>query len=251
MLKYRLWRIKKSFTSQTEPALKYRRLNIEIEQRSTKIMNLVGYVILLLVLLDYAFLLVPPNFFNPTWAYNTAGNFIESVWGLLLGLLLIFYRRDQDIVKPKESFILKIISWSTLLIGITYFLIAPLILTNSFRIHRDNKAQITNQLDYSTTQIEQYSQQLNGASKEQLGGLLQNYQQNSPEVEINSPQELKNKLIAEAKQKQQTSQKEIKTKFSQQKKALFKTTVKWLIGAVVSGMCFIMIWKHTQWARIR
>ncbi len=251
MLKYRLWRIKQSFASQTDKTLKYKRLNIEVEQQSTKIVNLVGYIILAVVLINYAFLLVSAQFSNSNWVHATAGNLIENGWGLLLGFLFIFYRRDQDIVKSFESFWLSALSWLALVIGIGYFIITPLIITNSFRITREYKAQITGQIDAANSQVKQYAQQLDKASEEQLTGLLQNYQQQAPEIAISSSQQLKETLVKQVQQRQNQAQQKIKTEFSQQKKDILKTTIKWSMTGILTGTCFMLIWKYTTWARVK
>lgn len=250
MLKYHLWRIKKNFTTQTDTTLKYKRLNIQVEQQSTKIVNTVGYVILAVVVLNYVFLLASAQFSNSNWVHSTAGNLVENGWGLLLGFLFVFYRRDQDIVKPKEFFILKIISWLALVIGIGYFAIAPLIISNAFRINRTSKAQVVRQIDGAKSQIKQYSQQLNQATPEQLSGALKNYQQRAPELNITSEQQFKESLLTEVKQRQNQAQQELQTQFDVQQKSLFKTTIKWSMIATLTGMCFMLIWKYTTWARV-
>ncbi len=248
MLKYRLRRLRKSLQSNSRSDLSHKRINIIVEQRSTHIINLVGYVMLFLVLLDYGFLLASKQVFEPIFAYNTGGNLVENVWGLFLGFLLIFYRRDQDLIKPTEFRLLSFLSWFVLVIGISYFLIIPIIVGNAVRIHRVEQAQMMNQVDVQNSQVQQYSQQLNQAGPEQLDNLLQNYQQTT-DIKVTSVQQLKSNLIDQAKQKQAAAKQELLTKFSQQKASLFKTTVKWSIGAIISGVCFILIWKHTNWTR--
>ncbi|WP_319421132.1 HpsJ-like protein, cyanoexosortase A-associated [Pleurocapsa sp. FMAR1] len=250
MLKYRLWRIKQSFVARTKTTLEYKRLNIQVERNSTKIINTVGYVIFAVVLLDYAFLLASAQFSDSDWVHSTAGGLVENGWGLLLGFLFIFYRRDQDIVKPKEFFLLKLISWLALVIGISYFLVAPLIIGNAFRINRNSKAQMIAQIDAANTQVEQYSTQLEKATPEQLASVLKNYQSNSPELEITNRQQLKENLLTQVQQKQNQAKKELQTQFTLQKKKLFKITVKWSMTAIMTGMCFILIWKYTTWARV-
>ena len=256
MLKNRLGRqikkrVQRTFKPKTDVTLKYYKLNIEIEKRSTKIINLVGYVILSLVLLDYGFLLISSQLFDPTWAYNTAGKLVENVWGLLLGFIHIFYRCDQDIIKPTESFFLKIVSWFTLLVGIGYFLITPVIVGNGFRIYRSDQAQVISQIDIQKTQVEQYIQQLEGANEQQLNGLLQRYtvEQNSSAISKNSADKIKSKLLVEVRNQQIKAEGQLKTEFNQKKSNLFKTTAKWSIGAIISAMCFVLIWRYTQWAR--
>ena len=250
MLKHRLRRLRKSFQSNSRSDLSHKRINIAVEQRSTRVINLVGYVMLFLVLLDDGFLLASKQVFEPGFAYNTGGNLVENVWGLLLGFLLIFYRRDQDLIKPIEFRLLSFLSWFVLVIGISYFLIIPIIVGNAVRIHRVEQAQMMNQVNVQNSQVQQYSQQLNQASPEQLDNLLQNYQQTT-NIKVTSIQQLESNLIEQAKQKQAAAKQELLTKFSQQKASLFKTTVKWSIGAIISGVCFILIWRHTNWTRAR
>lgn len=250
MLKYRLWQLRKSIKSNSQASLSSVRINIAVEQRSTHIINLVGYVILLLTLLDYGFLLVSKEVFNPTWAYNTVGNLVENVWGLLLGFLLIFYRRDQDLIKASEFKLLSFLSWFVLVVGISYFLIVPIIVGNAVRIHRGGQADMISQVEMQTTQLEAYSQQLNQATPEQLNTLLQDFQQTA-NIKVSSVEQLKSNLINRAKQQQAEAKQELLTKFSQQKSSLLKTTLKWSIGAIISGVCFILIWQNTHWTRAK
>ena len=251
MLKYRLWRIKQSFASSSSQDLEYKRLSIQVENQSTKIINLVGYIVLTVVLINYAFLFTSPQFGNSNWVHSTAGNLIESGWGILLGFLFIFYRRDQDIVKPKEILVLKLISWLALLIGIGYFLLAPLIIGNAFRINRANKAQVLSQVDAANSQVKLYSQQLDKASDRQLAAVLKNYQQKAPELKINSEQQLKETLSKQVREKQQQAENTLRKNLKVQKKGLFKTTAKWSMTATLTGMCLMLIWKYTAWARAK
>ncbi len=250
MLKYHLWRIKQSFATPTKTNLKYKRLNIEVEQQSTKIINAVGYVIFAVVVINYTFLLASTQLADSNSVHSTAGSFVENGWGLLLGFLFIFDRRDQDIVKPKEVWLLKIISWLALMIGIGYFLIAPLTITNAFRIDRTNKARMLGQFDITNTQVEQYRKQLDRATPKQLAVALKNYQSSAPDIETINEQQLKENLLTEVEQKQNKVRKELQTKFDLQRKTLFKTSIKWSALATLTGMCFLLIWKYTTWARV-
>jgi len=206
-----------------------------------------------LAILDYSFLLISSQLFNPNWAYNTAGKLVENVWGFLLGLSFVFYRRDQDIIKSKESWLLKTISWLVLLLAIGYFLITPVIVGNGFRLYRNTQAQMISQIDQQKTQVEQYSQQLQQASPEQLASLLQRYttEQTTTGIPTDSTEKIKSDLLAQVKQQQLQAQEELTSEFNQQEQELFKTTFKWLIGAIASGVCFILIWRHTKWTRTK
>ncbi|MCC0179386.1 hypothetical protein I4641_20710 [Waterburya agarophytonicola K14] len=250
MLKFRLWQLRKSIQSNSQTSLSSKRVNIAVEQKSTRIINLAGYVILFLVLLDRLFLLSSSQFFDPNWAYNTAGNLVDNVWGLLLGTLLIFYRRDQDLIKPIEYKFLSFLSWFILIIGISYFLITPIILGNAFRIYRTGQTQVISQVDLQKTQIQDYTQKLEGATPEQLNALLQNYQQQNSRAEVKTTEQLKIALVNQAKQTQLRNQTQLETTFNQQTKALIKSTTKWLIGAIISGVFFVLTWRYTAWTRV-
>ena len=245
-LKFKLSRL-----SQPSPPKEPKLVNKNVEEKATKIINLVGYVVLFLALLDFAFLLVSAKLFDPSWAYSTSGNLVENVWAFLLGFLLIFYRRDQELIRPREFTFLSFLSWFALVIGISYFLITPVIIGNAFRINRGRQAQVITQIAQQKSQVQQYSQQLNGASQEQLNNLFQNYQRQTSNTKVASAQEFKENLLTEVKQKQATVQNQLQSRSNKQKINLLKTTVKWSIGAIISGISFLLIWKYTNWTRAK
>ena len=249
MLKYHWRKLYKSLKLKPRKSTSPKKVNLIVEQKSSKIINLVGYTILFLTLLDYGMLFIAAKFFNPVWGWETAGKLVETVWAPLLGFLLIFYRRDQDLIKPIEIKLLSVLSWLALLLGTIYLLIAPVIIGNAFRINNSQKAQVTNQISQQKSQVEQYSQKLDRATNEQLNNLLQSYLQQAPNTAVSSPEQLKDSLVSQIKQKQQTAQKQLQSNFSIRKRNLLKTTLKWLIGTIISGISFILIWKYTQWAR--
>ena len=250
MLKYHLWKLRRSFQSTSRSTIEFRRVNIAVEQQSTRIINTTGYVILFLILLDYSFLLSSFQIFDPNWAFNTAGTITEQVWRFLLGFLFVFYRRDQDLVEPKESKLLYCLSWCALMIGIIYFLITPIIIGNAIRLDHKSQAEIVSQLNVQNNQVKQYSRQLEQATSEQLNNLFKNYQDASNK-NVASMQQLKTTLIDEAKQQQAIVKQQLQTKLNQNKITLIKTSVKRSIGAVISGMCFIFVWKWTAWTRLK
>lgn len=250
MIKFYWWRFRQNFKIKPKEEPVSKQVNAIVEQQSTKIINIVGYIILFLTLLDYVILFFDSELFNPIWGWEAAGKLVETAWGSLLGFLLIFYRRDRDFIKPKELTFLALLSWLALFMGILYFAIAPTIIGNAFRINRTQQAQITAQIDRQKEQVQQYTQQLDLAGEAQLNNLLQAYQQQAPELASTSSSQLKENLLTQARQQQQQNQKQLVNSFSKHQKKLVKTTLKWIIGAVVCGMTFILIWINTQWTRI-
>ncbi|WP_036477432.1 HpsJ family protein [Myxosarcina sp. GI1] len=250
MLKFYWWRFRQHLKLKPQQVSSPKQVNAVVEQQSTKIINLVGYIILGLMLLDYITLFLNAKLFNPIWAWETSGKLVETVWGSLIGLILIFYRRDRDFIKPKELNFLALLSWLALFLGTVYFLITPILIGNAFRIERSQKAKFAIQISQQKERMQQYSRQLKSANEEQLNTLLRAYQQKTPELAITSPQQLKQNLLTQVRQQQQNSQKQLQKNFSKQRTELIETTFKWIIGAIISGIGFIMIWSHTQWTRV-
>ena len=249
MFKYHRLKLNRNFRLKSKQAPKFKEVNEIIEQKSSKIINLVGYVILFLTILDYVILFVSANLSEPSWAYNIAGNLVEHVWAFLLGFLFIFYRRSQDLIKPREFTFLSFLSWFALVIGIGYFLITPLIVGHAFNINRSQQDQVNVQIAQQKSRVRQYSEQLDQLSEEQLNNLFQNYKQKAPDRDIASPQQFKENILTEVKQKQKTAQQELETRLSKQKRNLFKNAFKWAIGAIISGISFVLIWRYTKWTR--
>lgn len=250
MLKYYAWKLRKSLKLKPQKSLVSKQVNEVVEQESTKIVNLVGYAIVGLTLLDYLTLLIEPKFFNPIWGWETVGKLVETVWAPLLGFLLIFYRRNRDVIKAKELPLLSLLSWFALILGVIYFLISPILIGNAFRINRTQQAQSLAQIEQQKTEVQQYTQQLNRASNTQLNNLLQRYYPKAPQISSASSQEFKENLLKRIQQRQATVQKQLQTNFAREKRNLIKTTLKWLLGAIISGTAFVLIWSHTQWARV-
>ena len=126
-----------------------------------------------------------------------------------------------------------------------------MIVGHAFRINHKQQARVITQIDRQKSQVKQYSQQLDRVSQEQLNNLFQNYKKKTPDLEIASAQEFKENLLTEISQKQKQAQEELQTRSSKQKGNLLKTTFKWSIGAIISGMSFILIWRYTKWTRIK
>ena len=143
-----------------------------VEQKSYAFVTLVGYLILGLIFFDYLHLLLPPQFFNPIWEIETIGKIIETIWILLLGFMLVFFRTSHKTIKKSELKILSILSWIALAIAICCFLFAPLLMSNALRINQNNRTQVNTQLTNQSTQTEQVLTQINQASNQQINSLF-------------------------------------------------------------------------------
>ena len=99
-----------------------------------------GYGLLIVSIIDFIFLLIPPQFLNPVWEYKVIGDIVKLVPLPMFALLLIFVGERTN-RKQIEKLPLKILSWFSLVIAIFFFLLLPLIITDYVRIDQFNNAQ--------------------------------------------------------------------------------------------------------------
>ena len=125
------------------------------------------------------------------------------------------------------------------------FLIAPLAITNSFRIYRYNVANFNSQLSQQNNQYQQQISLLNNATEEQLTK-SQTPRLISP---TETPRELKQRLLSKLKSDWQQRQFLAQTNFQEKKWNLVKSAVKWSVAGVLSGVMLIWIWVLTDWCR--
>jgi hypothetical protein len=114
-------------------------LLLEQIQKIGNTISLAGYIILLLTLIHYLLMLIPPHLFNPAWELNIIGHLIESVWASILGFLLILFRMPEQKIYTGEFKRLSLVSKLALFVAIIYFLLIPLIISDTARIYRDRK----------------------------------------------------------------------------------------------------------------
>ena len=228
---------------------KQTRLNDVIEQNSSQIINIFGYTLLAFALLDYLNLLFPPQLMNSNWEFQTIGGMVEMSWAILLGFILVFYRRQEDYVSSRELKFLSVISWLTLLAAIAYFIMAPLLVSNALRISSRNSASINSQLTAYSEQIEQIETKLNQTSDVELQQLLATFPNKEAVANLNV-EEFRQQLLTENTSQQQAATKQLQQQLKQQQKGLYKSTFKWAIGAILTGASALLIWKSTRWARV-
>lgn len=227
---------------------KQARLNELIEQNSSQIINIFGYTLLAFALLDYASLIIPPQLMNPNWEFQTIGGMVEMSWATLLGLILVFYRRQDDYVKSRELGFLSLISWLCLVMAIAYFITIPILLSSCLRISSSNTAKANNQLTIYSEQIQAIESKLGEASETDLQRLIATIPN---EAKMNlTTNEFREKLLAENTSKQKAASKQIRQELKQQQRSLYKNAVKWTIGAFLTGASALFIWKSTCWSRV-
>jgi preprotein translocase subunit SecF len=239
-------------TTNKRPKFSYEPITItEIqEKRSFGLLRFVGYALLAFSVINYLAILIPPQLTNPSWEFQTIGTMVDNVWSILLGFTFIFLFNHNSIVEGKEIVTLKFFSWLALTIGIIFLLMLPLGINNTLTLYRNINNQFTNQQAQQQEQIEQITERLQQVtSSQQLLRIAANL---NIAIEPNSnqaPDELKKQMseaIATAGQNVLNNADRAK---EQQTANLIKTSVRFNLGALISGVCFIVIWRLTLWTR--
>lgn len=208
------------------------------------ILRPIGYGLLILSLFDVIDILVPPRFMNPAWEFQTIGSLVERVAVPLLGLALVFCP-IADIRSGWERFILKVLSWAALVAGVLFLLLSPLLVVNSFRLKDQINTQIETQTNQQIAQLEQLEQRVNAGTPQNIRDAVALLNQITP-FKVENPAEAKSKLLEEINKAKGTVRPRIQAAWADRRLALTKNTVKWFLGAVVSGVLFIYIWRVTR-----
>lgn len=221
-------------------------------RQALSILRWLGYGLLLFTFFDWLDVLTPLKFMNPLWEFQTIGALVEKVVIPLLGFVLIFSGGEVN-RRRWESSLLKFLSWLTLGIGILYILMIPLGVINTVRINETNSSQVLSQVDKQVAQIKAVQSQLQAVNNEsQMQALLQNLQKGGLAITPKPGESLAtiksdlSRFMTGAKQKLENQAKEAR---SNQQFALFKSSIKWNLGAVIAGVWFIGIWRLSEWAR--
>lgn len=218
-------------------------------QRTLLMSRRIGYSLLALCFVDLAYVLIPPEFTNPVWEYQTVGDLIKLVPVPLLALMLIFY--GETILRSNlERFALRILSWITLIIGIVLLLLIPLVVTDAARINRFNNNQISTQVSQQTVQLDETKQQLERATPAQLQSLVPVPDQsgNLPDLP-KTPEQAKIQILNNIDRAAKQAQSQAEQARSNVRRNLFKNTIKLTLESFIAGFSFIYIWVKTDWAR--
>ena len=214
---------------------------------SSFLLRRIGYCLLVLALFDVIYILIPLRFMNPNWEFQTIGALVERVAVPLLGLGLVFYG-ESDFRAKWERLPLKFLSWASLLVGVLFILLAPLLLVNNFRIDNQINYQINTQVTQQLSQLEQVENQVRNGTAKDVNDAVARLNQGRP-VDIKNPQELKSQLLSEITKAKETIRPQTIDAWAARRLTLRKNAVKWFLGALVSGFLFIYIWRITRWTR--
>lgn len=220
-----------------------------IERRSFIIFRLIGYVLIILSIFDYLAIFFPPQLTNPGWELQAVSLMVDHVWALILGLAFVFFYGRTSLIGSTQISVLKFLSWMALVSGIVYILIVPLSINNSLTLYRN----INTQFDAQTTQREEQVQKLTSnldvlKSPDELRRLAAALK--VEKIDQLSPEDLKDKISERIRNTAQNASATAKSSRTQELKNLIKESLRINMGAIVSGVCLILLWNLTRWVRV-
>ncbi len=220
--------------------------------RSATLFRWIGYGLLIFSLFDTISIFIPPDFLNPGWEFQVIGQLVERVPVPLIGMVLVFYGEKLG-RKKWEIPLVKLLSWLTVVFAVIFFLLAPLGIINTVRLNNRSNLQIDTEMKQRTEQIAQVKELLAKASTPaEMQDLISRLDTQGRAPNIKDSQQLDeikkqvSEVISQAETTMQTQAQEAK---SNRQTNLFKNSIKWNIGALVSGALFIFLFTGTAWAR--
>jgi len=219
---------------------------------SLGIIRPIGYGLLLFFLMDMVDVLTPLNLMNPVWEFQTIGGLVERVPIPLIALVMIFFG-ERHRRSRVEILLLRGLSILVLLAGVAYFLFIPIAILDAVRIDRQNQTQIESQVQQQVGRLEPLKTQLEEVnSQQELQALLNNAatEGEAPTIESQEQfEEVKDEINSNIARLENNLKNRAENTQNNQRRTLLKNSIKWNIGALISGVLFMGLWQATAWTR--
>ncbi|MEL6581812.1 MAG: HpsJ family protein [Cyanobacteria bacterium J06621_12] len=213
-------------------------------------LRVIGYGLISLWLLDILSVFHPLKPFDPMWGMQILGQLVERVGVLLIGLGLIL-TGDVQRRRKWELPLLKIIIRMILVTAIAYFCLIPLGIGNTVRIANLTKNQVTAEAQTEINRLTAYRPEIAASSNvAELQQFVNRFGDRPEGSNANTQSTLKdlkqqaNSLLS-SKTKEIRVQAELVSK--QRNKSLIKRSLKWNIGAILSGFFLLLLWGNNGW----
>ncbi|MGI0493975.1 HpsJ family protein [Alkalinema pantanalense CENA528] len=220
--------------------------------RGLRILRFVGYGLLAVSFIDLLYVIFPAELMNPVWEYQTTGDVVRLIPVPLLAFMLVFYGESAARFRLERP-VVKLVSWSTLLIGVLLILLIPLTVVNTMRISRFNNDQINTQVNQQKLLLETTQAQLDQATPAQLQSLIPVPDDKTKQIP-NAPknaEEAKAQVLDNLKKAREEANKQADQARKNVQKNLTKNSSKIILEALVGGALFLYIWYVSGWARKR
>ncbi|MFQ4138579.1 HpsJ family protein [Nodosilinea sp. PGN35] len=207
-----------------------------------RLARVVGYGLLLISFIDFLYVLIPAKFMDPVWEYQFVGDLIRLVPVPLLALVLVF-GGDGTERQPIEWPLLKFFSWLTLVLSIILFLLIPLTVANTLRIHQFNNEQIDTQMNQQRQQLDANLAELQQATPQQLQSLL-----SSANTAL-SPEDARAQILENVNKAKDQADTRADQARANVKQNLIKNSLKLVSESFLGSFLFLYAWLISGWAR--
>jgi hypothetical protein len=213
---------------------------LEILFNSLPAIRLIGYLLLIAELVDFANLFLGMQAMNPQWEWKTFGVVAQQMPVLLIasGLILLGGRYSRG---NFERRVLQPFRWSLLLLGIIYLLLLPLAGNNLFRLNQAMEQGLDRQLDTINKQTATAQQRLDQMSGNEP--LLSRIDPNASE----DPEASLSKLADRVTEENTLMLNKAQLGFGERQTVLLKQALTWFSYAVIAGIGLISLWRKSDW----
>jgi len=207
----------------------------------------IGWLFLVLATMDLAGMVVDLELMNPQSELNLIQGFIDRIPVPLLGIALVFwggaFRRTRT-----ELFALKGLTWGSFGLGVLLLLLAPLALMDGRRLDSQNVQRLHAAQQQLTENSARIDQRLNAAATPaEMQALLR---QISGKPIVLAPDTSLEAVQKQLGQAEATQRQQIEHALTTGRIKHWMSTTKWAVGALLSGLIFIAVWRMTRWVRL-
>jgi hypothetical protein len=218
-----------------------------IGEQGVSLINNIGYGMILFSAMDYLMILLPPQFTNPIWEFQTIKRLIEQAGVPLIGFAFVFYRPLASI-RPRSLYLLRFLSWLCLIIGIIYLLMVPLAIVNTGRISLIGQNETNSQVKFRTTQIEDIEKALSkGLKPRELTLVAQGIGLSKDKIASSNLKESITEELQKIKSANQTQALQVQKNLRDRN---LRDLVKIIFEAALLCILFVWTWTATAWARM-
>lgn len=224
----------------------YRELKLSDRQHFLIIINWLGYILLIVSVIDYLLILYPLDLTNPEWELQTFDRMVEHAWLVLLGLILTFLPTQPAMHYLKLKF-LRFLRWTTLLVGILFILLIPLGLVNSQRVYQQSIQELNAEQNGQLSQLSaiQESVETQAIPPNRLEEIGENLGLSDPTDEDN----IRAALIEEIEQQRQQVQAEFTISRNKRFRRTLLQALRTNVGALLIGVFLYGFWWKTAWVK--
>ena len=130
----------------------------------SRVLPIVGYLMIFMTLIDFANILIPVQLQNPEWELATLNALSDHSWAFLISTGFVitgFFSIALARVRMIEVRLLMVIRWGLLLLGISYFLSLALVFGNTNRLVSQIKTNFSQQIQAREQLLDQVDANIN------------------------------------------------------------------------------------------